>query len=376
MEKQEEKTKQRISEDLYRFIDHYLSRPENKKAKNFFLRELIHQIVFSLDYQEKKEKLKKLFKQACSNKDDNAAIAILNILNSIAEITEKQKEFIDWLMEIYWQIPEKEYVSIPISPDAFLKTRSYILQNIATNWYPFNSDIKREQANKAFRFLIAAHTPQFIPKNSRAYQCPYGFDKKSEGHACSKKIKKKIEELIRERDLFFDLKKLEKWIYEPGLPQEIAETLAIARVKKGSWKKDLVNTEITDAFDTTQWSKGAQIYYGKQGEALNRIDALMQKLIYQDMINDFVHNIKKIGKSNYVLGEKIFNYELTKIILVINLDKKEISKELFEDNFKRAVKHLKKFIQEQKQNLKPIFQEIELYMHYKQIMHLNQSFKL
>lgn len=342
----------------------YNSEPDG--FKNLVATKILREMILETeDDQEKIEKIKDLFWLAYHAHEDKTALYLLKLIEKAYDFKETNiaegpggdrhltnaarradRQFRDLLMAIYWLLPDKkvdkgEHERHRGHKKAImLQTKFYILEQITKEWRP-----SRENAERAFRFLIAAYKPLGEGWRSNGEE----FQEKSEGRWVSPEEQKQIISLIKEQDARFNPEELEKWMKQPSLPSEFERILAIARTRNGGWnlwRADIRNAELVRPFVPEERSEAAIELFKRDAETKASVDRSVQKLIESMTEGHSWSGREEIGKSEYVLGKIEFKYNhLFEVIISIQVDS-EYPEALFQDNFGRARRHINSWIKE------------------------------
>jgi hypothetical protein len=158
----------------------------------------------------------------------------------------------------------------------------------------------------------------------------------------------KILELIRKHDTRFKPEELVEWLEQPWIPHKFERILAIARTREGGpdlWQKDIRNTELLKSFSPDDRTEAAIDLYKRHCEIIAGLDEKVQGL-FKRMRSDGLVKGEEIGGSEYVLGEEKVSYNnLFEIIIFIKMGPR-YPEGLVRDNFGRAKRHIKKWLQE------------------------------
>jgi hypothetical protein len=327
------------------------SNPQPEKFQIMAADYLLDQLVLETENdQEKIEKIKELFWLTCKTEMDEAALYLLKLIREIYDFKEEniaqgpkgdhhlgnaakraKHQFHHWLIDAYWHLEDgKEHDRPVLLKPVLPETKCWILERIANVWTPskmLDDAASKEAIQKAFSFLIAAYGNRWV----------------------SQEEKKQIIRLVTEGNTSFEPEELEKWMEQPFLPDELERVLAIARTRNGGpngWRADIRNAKLVRSFNPANRSKAAFELFQRQGELIASIDRSVQKLIKGMTKDQDLLYKEKIGKSEYVLGEKEWDYNhLFEVIINIQVDTRH-SEALFQDNFGRARRHIQAWLRD------------------------------
>jgi len=320
--------------------------------------------------QERIKKLKATFLLAIKNRNDKTALKLLTLIDKAIHEKERgiaegsngdkhlgnasdraDRDFRDWLMQIYWQLPDKKSCQNPKYP-ALLDMKSWILNQIAHDWQKPYGRFGQEGPKinpisiTAFRFLTAAFNS--YPEGRHIPQNESEFEFKARGHYASEEEKEKIMDLLRKYDSDLKPEELEEWIKQSWIPYEFKRILAIARTRNGGrelWQKDMHNAELLEPLSPDKRTPAALDLFQRKCKIIAGMDQKVQKLINQMESKDYSGN-REIRVAEYVLGEKKIIYNtIFEIIINIKLGP-ERPEALIRDNFGRAKRHIKKWLGE------------------------------
>lgn len=323
-----------------------------------------HYLTLASDKQKIK-RLKDVFQIAVENNNDETAKALLvNIKEAYLrqKRTKQEKspysECIDYLMEAYWQLPDMEQRHDVMSANPImLQTKFWILERVASEWTTEIMPRKiTEKSIAAFRFLIAAFSPldkEFYPKQRSGES---KFELKARGRRVSSKERDKILELIRKQDTGFTPEEIEFWMSQPYLPYQFVKTLAIARTRNGGidrigrqsciWREDIRNAKLLKPFSPEERTEAAIDLHKRHCKAIVNLDKKVKELLKRMKADKEWDKREKIGASEYTLGDIRIAYEsLFEIIIHIRVES-EHPENLVSDNFGRARRHVKKWLEE------------------------------
>ncbi|MBI2624305.1 hypothetical protein HYW67_02310 [Candidatus Parcubacteria bacterium] len=237
-----------------------------------------------------------------------------------AALERADRMFRDRLLELYWQLPDARLVKDPRWPDTegaetkrhgtLLETKLAMLGSIIQDWKPEPT----EESVVAFRFMIAAYRPG--PAGDDQREGESFAEWKAHGRFVSETEQAGILRLIREHVGAppFSAETIGPWIEQPMVPHEIQQILAMARARRGGpelAKRDIRNAEALAALDwlertnkrscrpeTLQWIK-------EQADSIALLDAWLKPLLQamQPEGGNLASNVRRIGESDYVLGE-------------------------------------------------------------------------
>ncbi len=329
---------------------------KTQPGKDDFSHLLADRLLTQMSDKQRIGKLKEVFLFAAQNNNDpTARETLIQIERAYQEMSRKfndlvMTDFTDYLMGIYWLMPDTEIRADTAqgtrSYSTMLQTKFWILGKIASEWRPDYMNTKiTEESIRAFRFLIAAFKPlrKETWPNQRSGESEFEF--KARDRWVSKEEKEKILEMLRGQDDRFKPEELEFWMAQPHLPYEFERILAIARTRKGDqelWRKDIQNAKLVAPFRPGERTEAAINFLLCFGDIIAGIDRKVQELLKQMKASGWVGS-EKIGGSEYVLGDvEIDNYfTLFKISLKIKVESVH-PEDLVRDNFGRARRHIEK----------------------------------
>ncbi len=364
-----------IRKEMEGFLEHLKdSASEPDEFKKLVANKTLGEIFLETENdREKIVQIKNLFWLACKSNEDKAMLYLLKLLEKTYDFKEQhiaegpngdhhlgnaarraERQFNDWLMDIYWQLPDKKIDKEwehgghrEYKKAIMLQTKFYILERIAKEWetsqWTSIDSFSEKDVERAFRFLIAAYEPLGEGCRSVGEE----FKEKSEGRWVSPEEQKQIISLITEQDTRFNPEELEKWMEQPSLPSEFERILAIARTRNGGrnlWRADIRNAELVRSFVPEERSEAAIELFKRNAETKAAVDRCIQKLIEEMTDGHSWSHREEIGKSEYVLGNIDFKYNhLFEVIISIQVDS-EYPEALFQDNFGRATRHIKAWL--------------------------------
>jgi len=339
------------------------------------------QLLEKLNAKKKISELKKLFKSATKHHNDKVAVELLNLLDEALYMEEKEiaerpdgdrhlgnahnratRQLRDWLMEIYWELPDMKIVASGQHPyddehrPTMLQTKYWILEQIIQDWSKpegrFGTRAGRKTSSKiskdAFDFLITAFASPSADSFSKEES---KFGTMAKERLVSGKEKEKIIKLIEKHDTFFSVSEIEEWLEQFTLPLEIEKRLALARIRKNpdQWRKDVKKAKLVKRLRLDQFSEYALDHCYNYCQQLLIHEKAIQKLIKMMQEGKFSSTTCQIGKSEAVVAEKIehlFNDLSFRGLTIKILLKDNCSKELGMDIAGRARRHIKNWIPE------------------------------
>ena len=330
---------------------------EIQPGKDDFFRLLADQFLTPMSGKQRMEKLIEVFLVAAKNYNDEAAKELLIKIEKAHRKLKLEREgdpgkFIDYLMEVYWQLPGMEVRADTVPSTCrypiMLRTKFRILGEIASGWCPdWTTREITETSIKAFRFLIAVFNPVSRKNWPRQRPGESEFELKARDRIVSQEEREEIIVLIRRQDVRFNPDELEFWMAQPYLPYEFERILAMARVRKGGhdlWRKDIRNAQLLKSLCPDERTEAAIDLHQSYCQIIADLDRKVQKLLGQMKSDGYLGN-EEIGSSEYVLGQEeiIYNNPFD-IIIKIEL-KPEHPEALVCDNFGRAKRHIKSWLQ-------------------------------
>jgi len=351
-------------EEFFKNFRRYNDEPEDfqRLAVNHLLKEIL---LETKDDQKRISKVKILFSKAYQTHQDEAGLYLLKLIEKAYELKEKNiaegpggnkhlgnahyratRQFRDYLMEIYWQLPDMKRAATDQYPGddelrpIMLQTKFWILEQIANDWRAkrnAGSVIEKKASKRAFKFLIEVYNGIIQPNDSKNKS-----KINSECRFVPKKEKEGIIELIRSCDNNLKPEELEEWMQYPCLPPEIEKTLAIARTRNGGpelWRKDIQNAKILKPFFPDERTPTAMKLYKRFCQEIATLDNEAKALIVKMQESGLAERYE-IGASEYVAGTVKFELtDLTAIIISVQLEN-DCSKELGDDIHGRARRHI------------------------------------